>query len=122
MQREGLRSEPPFATWVFFSFNHPSECHSDCTTRIKITPDTQNFNHNPEFVRQLDLMIKDVQARQSLLQKIATLREQFSRVQIEKIQIRTYLNSRIPLWKGTRSSTPKISPIPRSTTGTSGQS
>jgi hypothetical protein len=85
-------------------------------------PDTQDVTRQPEFIHQLHSMMLEVQSHRALLQKAAVLREEYSRVQTENIQIRTYLNSRLPS-REPNFSTPSIfSPIPRPTPETSGKS
>jgi hypothetical protein len=67
-------------------------------------------------------MMKEIQSHRSLLQKTAVLREEFARVQTENVQIRTYLNSRLPSREPTFSTPPTFAPIPRPATDTSGRS
>jgi cell shape-determining protein MreC len=52
--------------------------------------------HRPEFLHQLNLMTREVEFHRSLLRKMATLREEFSKIQTENKQLRVYLNSRFP--------------------------
>lgn len=85
-------------------------------------PGGQDMIGHPEFIHQLDLMMKEVQSHRSLLQKTAVLREEFARVQTENIQIRTYLNSRLPSREPTFSTPSIFSPIPRPAPDTSGKS
>lgn len=85
-------------------------------------PDGQDVTRHPEFIYQLHCMMQEVQSHRSLLQKAAVLREEFSRVQTENIQIRTYLNSRLPSREPTFSTLSTFSPIPRPSPDTSGRS
>jgi hypothetical protein len=52
--------------------------------------------HRPEFLHQLNLMTREVESHRALLRKMATLREEFSKIQTENMQLRVYLNSRLP--------------------------
>ncbi|OKO90329.1 hypothetical protein PENSUB_13462 [Penicillium subrubescens] len=85
-------------------------------------PDRQDMSGNPDFIYQLHSMMQEVQSHRSLLQKAAVLREEFSRVQTENIQIRTYLNSRLPSREPTFLTPSTFSPIPRPSPDTSGRS
>lgn len=85
-------------------------------------PDRQDMTSHPDFIYQLHCMMQEVQSHRSLLQKAAVLREEFSRVQTENIQIRTYLNSRLPSREPTFSTPSTFSPIPRPSPDTSGRS
>ncbi|KAJ5679916.1 Zinc finger PHD-finger [Penicillium macrosclerotiorum] len=76
----------------------------------------------PEFFYQLDLMMREVQAYRALLDKTATLREEFARVQTENIQLRTYLNARLPLQEPTFSGASTCVSTPRPLPETSGRS
>jgi hypothetical protein len=61
-------------------------------------PDANRISsvHQPEFLNQLNLMVREVESHRSLLEKMVTLREEFSRVQTENLHLRAYLNSRLP--------------------------
>lgn len=85
-------------------------------------PGAQDMNGHPEFIRQLGLVMKEVQSHRSLLQKTAVFRDEFARVQTENVQTRTYLNSRLPLREPTFSPPPTFAPMPRPATDTSGRS
>ncbi|OOQ87273.1 hypothetical protein PEBR_17606 [Penicillium brasilianum] len=85
-------------------------------------PDAQDVTRRPEFFHQIHSMMQEVQSHRSMLQKAAVLREEFSRVQTENIQIRTYLNSRLPSREPNFSTPSTFSPVPRPTPDTSGRS
>ncbi|CEO59726.1 hypothetical protein PMG11_04391 [Penicillium brasilianum] len=85
-------------------------------------PDAQDVTRRPEFFHQIHSMMQELQSHRSMLQKAAVLREEFSRVQTENIQIRTYLNSRLPSREPTFSTPSTFSPVPRPTPDTSGRS
>lgn len=111
-----------------FEYDHSSTNNSPITDMyphilaLLAQPDRQDMTRHPEFIHQLHCMMQEVQSHRSLLQKAAVLREEFSRVQTENIQIRTYLNSRLPSREPTFSTPSTFSPIPRPSPDTSGRS
>lgn len=111
-----------------FEYDHSSTNISPITDMyphilaLLAQPDRQDMTGHPEFIHQLHCMMQEVQSHRSLLQKAAVLREEFSRVQTENIQIRTYLNSRLPSREPAFSTPSTFSPIPRPSPDTSGRS
>ncbi|KAJ5083037.1 hypothetical protein N7532_012080 [Penicillium argentinense] len=79
------------------------------------------YSSHPEFLYQLGLMLEEIESHRSLRRKAATLREEFSRVQNENVQLRTYLNSRLPAREPVVSSPSTFSPIPRPSADVSGK-
>jgi len=75
----------------------------------------------PEFLHQLNLMVREVESRRSLLQRMTTLREEFSRVQTENMQLRADLNAHLPRARDF-TSTPNLSRFPRPSADTVGKS
>lgn len=76
----------------------------------------------PELMHRLGLMMKEVESHRSLLGKMAILREEFDRIQTENVQIRTYLNSRLPSLEPRLASPSAFSSIPRPSADTTGKS
>lgn len=85
-------------------------------------PGMQDVTRQPDLIRQLHLMMQEVQSHRSLLQKTTVLREEYSRVQTENLQLRTYLNSRLPSREPSFSTPSSFSSIPRPAPDTSGRS
>ncbi|KAJ5662591.1 uncharacterized protein N7477_010207 [Penicillium maclennaniae] len=86
-------------------------------------PDANRINavHQVEYLNQLNLMVREVESHRSLLEKMANLREEFSRVQTENMHLRAYLNSRMPSEGGF--ARPFIYPeLPRPLADTTGKS
>lgn len=77
---------------------------------------------HPEFLRQISLMLHEVESHRVLLRKNALLREEFSRVQTENSQLRTYLHAQLPIREPAVSGPSTFSPIPRPSADTSGKS
>lgn len=76
--------------------------------------------HQPEFLNQLNLMVREVESHRSLLEKMATFREDFSRLQTENLHLREYLNSRLPI-AGTVARSSNFSEFPRPSADTIGK-
>lgn len=91
-------------------------------TCLKQTAQTELALRQSEFMHQLGLMMKEVESHRSLLGKMAILREEFDRIQTENVQIRTYLDSRLPSMEPRLASPPAFSLIPRPSADTTGKS
>lgn len=106
---------------------HPSE---DLPGISELYPQVQAYlaqtdapGHHSDFQRQIAGMLQEAESYRILLRKTAALREEFTRVQTENVQLKTYLNSRLPTREPLVSS-PSTFPsnIPRPSSDTNGKS
>ncbi|KAJ5231899.1 Zinc finger PHD-finger [Penicillium citrinum] len=106
---------------------HPSE---DLPSISELYPYVQAYlaqadapGHQSEFQHQIAGMLHEAESYRILLRKVAALREEFTRVQTENIQLKAYLNSRVPTREPVISSPSTLpSYIPRPSSDTDGKS